>query len=94
MGLTKWEKETIINYNQESGEAEVYTRDENVMRRLENLCRDYPDYYKKTKETSTDKEYRCPKNLIAFRKPVIMTDEQREKLRERAKLLFKPQGEG
>lgn len=86
--LTRWEKETIINWNQESDQADVYTRDEAVMRKLDKLCAEYPDLYKKIKETDIDKEYICPKNFIHFKHPSKRTEEQRQAARERGKMIY------
>ena len=88
MSLTRYEKETIVNYNQESDEADIYTRDEVVMRRLDKLCEKYPDYYRCVGSTSVDKEYRCPKRLVGFKNPVIMTEEQKEEAKKRGRALY------
>ncbi len=44
--LTKYEMETVVNYNAAEQMATVYTRDKLVMRRLNRLVSDYPDTYK------------------------------------------------
>ena len=41
--LTKYEMETVVNYNAGEQTATVYTRDKSVMRRLDRLVADYPD---------------------------------------------------
>ena len=46
--LTKYEMETVVNYNAGEQTATVYTRDKSVMRRLDRLVADYPDSYKLT----------------------------------------------
>lgn len=88
MNLTRYEKETIINYNQESDEAEIYTRDEVVMRKMDKLCEEFPDHYRCVKQTSVDKEYRCLRRLVGFKKPIIMTKEQREKAKQRGTEMY------
>lgn len=44
--LTKYELETIINFNVESTEALVYTRDKTIIRKFDALVTAYPDVYK------------------------------------------------
>ena len=44
--LTKYEMETIVNYNAGEQSATVYTRDKAVMRKLDTLVADFPDTYK------------------------------------------------
>lgn len=85
MILTRTEQETIVNYNAAEQTATVYTRDRAVMRRLDGLTRDYPDQYRLIDETDIDKTYEMPKTLINYRKPMSITEEQREAARERMK---------
>ena len=40
MKLTKYEQETIINYNQEEDMAQIYTCDRNLIRKIEHLIND------------------------------------------------------
>lgn len=54
--LTKYEMETVVNYNAGEHTATVYTRDKSVMRRLDRLVADYPDSYK----PGIDKTYSMP----------------------------------
>jgi hypothetical protein len=85
--LTKYEQETIINFNAGEQTATVYTRDKAVMRKLDTLVTDFPNVYKLTNETEYDRTYEMPKSHINYRKPRQMTDEQREKARQRIKQL-------
>ena len=59
-GLTKYEMETVVNYNAGEQTATVYTRDKSVMRRLDRLVADYPDTYKLLRQTDIDKTYSMP----------------------------------
>jgi hypothetical protein len=81
--LTKYEQETIINFNAGEQTATVYTRDKAVMRKLDTLVTEFPEVYKLTNETEYDRTYEMPKSHINYRKPRQMTDEQRERARER-----------
>lgn len=81
MSLTNFEKETIVNYNAAEKTASIYTADQNVMRKLDALVKKYPDIYKVVEQDSYSKTYTCPKKLVSFRSPKILTEEQKEKLR-------------
>lgn len=81
--LTKYEMETVVNYNAREQTATVYTRDKSVMRRLDRLVADYPDSYKLLNQTNIDKTYSMPKLYVTYRKPRAVSDEQREQARQR-----------
>lgn len=55
--LTKYEMETVVNYNAGEQTATVYTRDKSVMRKLDWLVADYPESYKLLNQTEIDKTY-------------------------------------
>ena len=55
--LTKYEQETIINFNAGSSDAIVYTRDKNIIKRFDALVTAYPDVYRCIHETDIDKTY-------------------------------------
>lgn len=80
--LTRWEQETVVNYNNEEKIATVYTADPVVQRKLDKLCEKYPEHYKCTKEDSVAKWYSFEKKLVSFRPPVILTEEQIERNRQ------------
>jgi hypothetical protein len=81
--LTKYEQETIINFNAGEQTAKVYTRDKAVMRKLDTLVTEFPEVYKLINETEYDRTYEMPKSHVNYRKPRHLTDEQREKARQR-----------
>lgn len=81
--LTKYEMETVVNYNAGEQTATVYTRDKSVMRRLDRLVADYPDSYKLINQTDIDKTYSMPKSYVTYRKPRAVGNEQREQARQR-----------
>jgi hypothetical protein len=87
--LTKYEQETIINFNAGEQTATVYTRDKTVMRKLDTLVIEFPEVYKLTSETEYDRTYEMPKSHVKYRKPRHMTDEQKEKARERINCINK-----
>ena len=78
MKLTRYEQETIINYNAEDKTATLYTRDPAVMRKVDTLVIEYPDTFKCIGETDIDKTYEMPKSSVTYRKPRRLSMEQRE----------------
>ena len=83
MKLSKYEMETIVNFNVEEDKATVYTRDFAVMKRLDALVREFPEDYALIRETDMDKTYEMPKGLVNFRRPYSLSEEWRGRLRER-----------
>ena len=81
--LSRYEQETIINYNAGEEMATVYTREPVVIRRLDALVIEFPDVYKCIAETDIDKTYEIPKSFISYRKPRILSEAQREQARKR-----------
>ena len=69
MKLSRYEQETIVNYNAGEQTATLYTRDKAVMRKLDTLVADFPDTYK-------------PKSYIKYRKSRAVSTEQRERARQ------------
>ena len=83
MRLTRYEQETIINFNAGDQTATLYTRDPAVMRKVDALVIEHPDTYKCIGETDIDKTYEMPKSFICYRKPRRLSEEQREAARKR-----------
>lgn len=81
--LTKYEMETIVNYNAAEQTATVYTRDKAVMRKLDRLVEAYPESYRLIDQTDIDKTYSMPKSYVTYRKPRAVSNEQREQARRR-----------
>ncbi|MDE6387747.1 MAG: hypothetical protein K2L82_08100 [Lachnospiraceae bacterium] len=55
MKLSRYEQESILNYNAGEQTAKLYTRDKTVMRKLDALVVDYPDTYKLTGQDNIKK---------------------------------------
>jgi hypothetical protein len=87
MNLTRYEQETVINYNAGEEDASVYTRDRAVMRKLDALVIEFPEVYRCIKQTDIDKTYLIPKSYVSYRKPRRLTEEQREWQRERMRAI-------
>lgn len=83
MKLTRYEQETIINFNAEEPTATLYTRDPAVMRKLDQLVISFPEVYKCIGETDIDKTYEMPKSVVTYRKPRRLSEEQRDAKRVR-----------
>ena len=81
--LSRYEQETVVNYNAEEQTATVYTRDRTVMRKLDRLAADFPDTYKLIGQTDIDKTYSMPKSYVTYRKPRKISDGQREQARRK-----------
>ncbi len=83
MKLTRYEQETIINFNAEEKTATLYTRDPAIIRQLDSLVTEYPDTFKRVGETDIAKTYEMPKSAVTYRKPRRLSEEQREASRRR-----------
>lgn len=90
MQYSKYEQETIINYNQEEKTASCYTFDQALIRKLDKLCETSDDIFRVDGCTpGPAKEYVFPKKWVRIRPPRQMSDEQRAAASERAKKNFK-----
>ena len=85
MKLTRYEQETIINFNAQDQTATLYTRDKAVMRKLDALVIAFPEVYKLVDETVIDKTYSMPKSCVNYRKPRKLDDKYRELKRTQMK---------
>lgn len=77
------EQETTINIDRDSPTARIYTCDSTMMTKLDKRCKSNPKEYKMLKEVDGGKWYSCPKKLIRFGTPKVMTEEQKQAARER-----------
>ncbi len=85
--LTKYEQETIINFNVAETDAVVYTRDKAVMRKLDALVNEFPEVYKCLKVTDIDKTYSMPKQYVSYRKPRRISEELKKQRREMMRIM-------
>jgi len=81
--LSRYEQETIINFNVGEEIATVYTRDPAVMRRLDALVIEFPEVYRCIGYTDIDKTYEMPKSCVNYRKPRRLSEEQRVQAQNR-----------
>ena len=82
MKLSRYEQETVVNYNAGEQTATLYTRDKAVMRKLDTLVADFPDTYKLTGQDEVSKTYSFPESHVSYRKPRAVSTEQREQARQ------------
>ena len=76
MMLTKVERETIINYSEDTNQADIYTCSLQVMRKLDKLCEKYPDTYRCVSRDEYSATYECPICRVKFANPV--SEKQRQ----------------
>lgn len=77
--LTKLEQETIVLFNEQEPDAEVYTHNRTLQRKLSDLCRRYPEEYTlKNDNGAGGITYLVPKKRINVRAPRTMTAAQKE----------------
>lgn len=85
--VPKSEMETTIRFDAEGKIAELWTCDIRYIRKLDKLCETYPDNYKRIRAEqfgdATAVWYTLPKKFLQFKKPRIMTEEERDKIRQR-----------
>ena len=89
--LSKYEQETIINFNVAESDAVVFTRDRFVIRKLDSLINEFPEVYKCIGETDIDKTYSMPKQYVSYRKPRRISAKVKEQRREMMKNINKSQ---
>lgn len=90
--LSRYERETIISFNDEDSTATVYTCNRSLQRKLSLLASE-TDSYSLVKEDEDSQTYECPKNLIRFGKPKVVSEEFRQKMRDLARERFSRQGD-
>ena len=82
MKMTRYEQETIINFNAGEQTATLYTRDPAVMRKVDALVIEFPDTFKCIGETDIDKTYVMPKQYVSYRKPRRISADRRKQIQQ------------
>ena len=82
--MTKYERETVLNYNDEEKVATVYTCNKALMRKADNFCSLFPEVYKVIRQDEYSKTYEIPKKLISLRSPVKrkISEELKQKMQD------------
>lgn len=84
--LSKYEKETIVSFNEDEDTASVYTRSKPVKTKLARLTLKNPLCVKEY-EDELGQCYRMPKSWVTFRIPPAYSEKTRAEMAARAKLL-------
>lgn len=87
MGLTKYEKETVILFNDAEETAEIYTCNNALIRKLDVFC-SKTRQISRIKEDEYSKTYTLPKKFVTIRFPKEMSEEKRKELSARAKARY------
>ena len=86
MALTLLEQETIITFNREESEAEIYTFDPKMIRIFTKFSEEHPDLCQHV-EPATELHahiFTLDKEFISIRPKRVYSDEEREVLRQKA----------
>lgn len=86
MNISRYEQETIINYNEGEQICNVYTHNSSLMRKLKELHQERPEDVKVICAHEKNATFEIPKAWIRIyppRKSKPMTEEQKQKLVER-----------
>lgn len=68
MDLTKYEKETVVVFNEAEPDAELYTASQVMMRKMDDLVEN-DARFSVVKEDKVSKTYKFPKRYFKVRKP-------------------------
>ena len=84
--LTKYEKETIVLFNEGEDTASIFTYNAGLRRRLENFSKKYPDLCRLEKSCEQGGvSYVLEKSRLSIRLQPPMSEERRQKASEYAK---------
>ena len=82
MKLSRYEQEVVINLNADEDEATVYTANPAWIRKMDKLCKEFPEVIRIKSWTEVSKTYVLPKNLVKIGKPRKLSEAQLRHLRE------------
>lgn len=93
MNLTRYEQETIINFNEGEDTASVHTHNKALRRKLEQLAQERPEECRlfKTCHDGQAVEYYIPKRWLKIRPISILNEEERAAWAETARKAFSRQ---
>ena len=75
------ERETTITFNEVEGDASIWTASEPMCRKLKRLGF-YPE-----EDRGRSATFKIPKKCVSFRRVVVISEEQKEKQRQRGQAL-------
>ena len=76
------ERETVIVMNEDEDTATIWTASETMFRKLKRLG------YLLSEDRERSATFEVPKKLVSFRKERIVTDSQKQAMRDRVKTVF------
>ena len=79
MHLSLYERETIITYNEAEKEANVYTHNKALLRKLEAWAKERPEECHMRRGDDMAADYIVPKKWVKVLPPRILTGEQKAK---------------
>lgn len=82
---TLYEQETSITYNKEESFATIYTANPVDVRKLDKIFSERGEEMKLEAQTGKTRTYQVPKKWIKIRPNMIISEERRKELSERAK---------
>lgn len=84
MGISKFERETVILFNEQDKDAKVYTYNKPLAKKLDNLCKEHKAEFITSNE-SGGRTYLIPKHCvkISVRKQMNLTIDQRQDIAKR-----------
>lgn len=82
--MSRYEMETVITYNDEEETADIFTVNNAMNKNLEKLFLEYPDQVSKI----SNNRFYIPKKWVKIRPPKKVSEETRNKMSERAKLML------
>lgn len=90
MTLSRYEQETIINFNEGEDTASVYTHNKALRRKLEKLAQERPEDCRLFKVSHENQavEYYIPKRWVKVTPTRILSEERRGEMAEAAKKRF------
>lgn len=79
MELTKYEMETIVNFNEEESVASVYTHNKALRRTLDKLAQERPEdcHIDRVSHGGTAADYIIPKAWVKIRPPRVASEAQK-----------------
>lgn len=87
-GLTRYEQETVINFNEGEERATIDTFNGRLIRRLESILKQYPEDVEVLRAPGEGgAAYSFPKSWIKINAPRVMSDEARNELRHRLSVI-------
>lgn len=83
MGLTKYEQETIINFNEKERLASVYTHNQRLQNTLLSLCESHPAQVKhKDGDRYGGMTFELPKKWVKIAPPRVLSEAQKKVLED------------